>query len=345
MRAAAPQHQGAPPTAAPHCPPPACPAHVHTLSMSPTPQPRVRTLVHSHRLAPTDTSLGPDVAASQRARPGLGVPGVPAPPPSQEWRRAQGGAVAQNWSVGGLAWPDLQWADRWADGLAPGPRSPEGGIPASPEVPLPTRSSCPKTVFSPSAEQFQRPKRNWYWHSLMPICAPSPIAMMASGRLWQMARCRGARPGILLQMMLAPRATTDDSALRTGGDRAGERLAGPAPEGPLPRTRACSPLTSKSHEPRGRGSQKHTSRVPREAGPVAPCASDSAEQTLWAFDNHQPGAGRSCPQQYTPAPEPRLPHHGRPSSPGAHAWAGQAAQRAGGWELSPPGPAAAAAPA
>lgn len=103
-----------------------------------------------------------------------------------------------------------------AGGQAPGPTSPGGMVPTSPEAPLPTRSSCPKTVFSPRAEQFQRPKRNWYWHSLMPICAPSPITMMASGRLWQMARCRGARPGILLQMMLAPRATTDDSALRRG---------------------------------------------------------------------------------------------------------------------------------
>ena len=38
--------------------------------------------------------------------------------------------------------------------------------------------------------------------------------MMASGRLWQMARWRGASPGILLQMMLAPSATTEDRALR-----------------------------------------------------------------------------------------------------------------------------------
>ena len=82
------------------------------------------------------------------------------------------------------------------------------------ETPLPTRSSCPKTVFSPSAEQFHLPYRNWYWHSLIPICAPSPITMMASGRLWQIARCRGARPGILLQMILAPKATTDDKALK-----------------------------------------------------------------------------------------------------------------------------------
>lgn len=37
---------------------------------------------------------------------------------------------------------------------------------------------------------------------------------MASGRLWQIARCRGARPGILLQMILAPKATTDDKALK-----------------------------------------------------------------------------------------------------------------------------------
>ena len=67
----------------------------------------------------------------------------------------------------------------------PGPRHPQPGrqVPTGPEAPLPTRSSCPKTVFSPRAEQFQRPKRNWYWHSLMPICAPSPITMMASGRL------------------------------------------------------------------------------------------------------------------------------------------------------------------
>lgn len=38
--------------------------------------------------------------------------------------------------------------------------------------------------------------------------------MMASGRLWQIVLWRGARPGILLQMMLAPRATTVDSPLR-----------------------------------------------------------------------------------------------------------------------------------
>jgi hypothetical protein len=40
--------------------------------------------------------------------------------------------------------------------------------------------------------------------------------MMASGRLWQIARCRGARPGILLQMMLAPRATTEEKPLERG---------------------------------------------------------------------------------------------------------------------------------
>lgn len=37
---------------------------------------------------------------------------------------------------------------------------------------------------------------------------------MASGRLWQIVLWRGARPGILLQMMLAPSATTDDRPLR-----------------------------------------------------------------------------------------------------------------------------------
>lgn len=90
---------------------------------------------------------------------------------------------------------------------------------AGTETPLPTRSSCPKTVFSPRAEQFHLPYRNWYWHSLIPICAPSPITMMASGRLWQIARCRGARPGILLQIILAPKATTDDKALKKKAER------------------------------------------------------------------------------------------------------------------------------
>lgn len=48
----------------------------------------------------------------------------------------------------------------------------------------------------------------------MPIWAPSPMTIMASGRLWQIIRCLGAKPGILLQIMLAPRATTDEKPLR-----------------------------------------------------------------------------------------------------------------------------------
>lgn len=79
---------------------------------------------------------------------------------------------------------------------------------------IPTLSSFPKTVLSPRAEQFQRPCLNWNWHSLIPIWTPSPITMIASGRLWQIVLWRGAKPGILLQMMLAPRATTDDRPLR-----------------------------------------------------------------------------------------------------------------------------------
>lgn len=78
---------------------------------------------------------------------------------------------------------------------------------------VPTLSSLPNTVLSPRAEQFQRPCLNWNWHSLIPIWTPSPITMNASGRLWQIVLWRGARPGILLQMMLAPSATTDDRPL------------------------------------------------------------------------------------------------------------------------------------
>lgn len=47
------------------------------------------------------------------------------------------------------------------------------------------------------------------------------MTMMASGRLWQIARCLGARPGILLQMMLAPRATTEEKPLEQGTQREG----------------------------------------------------------------------------------------------------------------------------
>lgn len=186
--------------------PAGCPG-AHSLAKvprPPAPRPGKTPLGHSHK---------------------WGLPGV-LPPPGQACRdtgarAAQGGWAAPHSFLRG-------------GGLVPGPRSPDRGwVPASLEAPLPTRSSCPKTVFSPRAEQFQRPKRNWYWHSLMPICAPSPITMMASGRLWQMARCRGAKPGILLQMMLAPRATTDDSALRRGErTRGGEWWCG-APR-PLP---------------------------------------------------------------------------------------------------------------
>ena len=56
------------------------------------------------------------------------------------------------------------------------------------------------------------------------------MTMMASGRLWQIARCLGARPGILLQMMLAPRATTEEKPLEQGTqkDRALGRQGGGA---------------------------------------------------------------------------------------------------------------------
>lgn len=47
------------------------------------------------------------------------------------------------------------------------------------------------------------------------------MTIMASGRLWQIIRCLGARPGILLQIILAPRATTDEKPL---GKEDGEEI-------------------------------------------------------------------------------------------------------------------------
>lgn len=78
---------------------------------------------------------------------------------------------------------------------------------------IPTLCSFPNTVLSPRAVQFHRPCLNWNWHSLIPICAPSPITMIASGLLRQIVLCLGARPGILLQITLAPSATTEEKPL------------------------------------------------------------------------------------------------------------------------------------
>ena len=82
---------------------------------------------------------------------------------------------------------------------------------------LPSGIVSPNTqlffCLGPIAVQFQRPFLNWYLHSCMPLSAPSPIATIASGLLWHMARCLGVNPGILLHMTFAPKATTEDKAL------------------------------------------------------------------------------------------------------------------------------------
>ena len=76
------------------------------------------------------------------------------------------------------------------------------------------KSTCPNRVSLASRWlQFQRCPTNWWRHSSNPTLAPCPTATMASGWDWQMVLCLGASPGILLQMMLAPRATTELRAL------------------------------------------------------------------------------------------------------------------------------------
>lgn len=128
------------------------------------------------------------------------------------------GPSCPGWNEPGAAPPQPGSRARATPVCPRGARRAEPGGGAQSHVP--TLSSLPKTVLSPRAEQFQRPLRNWNWHSLMPIWDPSPMTMIASGLLWQIARCRGASPGILLQMMLAPRATTEEKPLQrqdTGG--------------------------------------------------------------------------------------------------------------------------------
>lgn len=83
---------------------------------------------------------------------------------------------------------------------------------------------------------------------MMPIWDPSPMTIIASGLLWQIARCRGASPGILLQMMLAPRATTEENPLQrqeTKGGRGEARHGGGCGCTPLGRLGQVPPASSR----------------------------------------------------------------------------------------------------
>lgn len=72
---------------------------------------------------------------------------------------------------------------------------------------LPFNITFPNTDASLSRVlQFQRWNRNWFWHSLMPILAPSPRLTITPGCIRQRRRWRPASPGMLSHNTPAPTA-------------------------------------------------------------------------------------------------------------------------------------------
>ena len=78
---------------------------------------------------------------------------------------------------------------------------------------LPTRTTWPKPLWPPTAEQFQRWYWNCCWHSANPSLAPLLMATMASGLLEHIRRWRAVSPGIRLQIRSALIAITVDMDL------------------------------------------------------------------------------------------------------------------------------------
>ena len=73
--------------------------------------------------------------------------------------------------------------------------------------PLPFSITFPNTEASLSnVLQFQRWSRNWSWHSLIPILAPSPRLTITPGCMRQRRRCLPASPGTLSHSTPAPTA-------------------------------------------------------------------------------------------------------------------------------------------
>lgn len=73
----------------------------------------------------------------------------------------------------------------------------------------------PKTEASRSiVEQFQRCWRNWNWHSLMPVAAPSPTWTMWSGCFWHRRRCFLSIPGMWSQYIRGLAAVPSWNLLR-----------------------------------------------------------------------------------------------------------------------------------
>lgn len=75
---------------------------------------------------------------------------------------------------------------------------------------LPICMTLPKTEVLSTVLQFHLRCRNWYWHSLMPVLAPSPMYCMWSWYKWQSFFCPWESPASWLQRGCAPMIYTSD---------------------------------------------------------------------------------------------------------------------------------------
>lgn len=70
--------------------------------------------------------------------------------------------------------------------------------------------TLPKTEVLSTVLQFHLRWRNWYWHSLMPVFAPSPMYCMWSWYKWHSFFCPWESPASWLQRGCAPMIYTSD---------------------------------------------------------------------------------------------------------------------------------------
>lgn len=109
---------------------------------------------------------------------------------------------------------------------------------------LPICITLPKTEVLSTVLQFHLRCRNWYWHSLMPVFAPSPMYCMWSWYKWHSFFCPWESPASWLQRGCAPMIYTSDiwtglfipSDLKRGGGDVHSRFTWTLEVGPL---KAC----------------------------------------------------------------------------------------------------------
>ena len=98
---------------------------------------------------------------------------------------------------------------------------------------LPICMTRPKTDELSTVLQFQRRCRNWYWHSLMPVLAPSPMYCMWSWYSWHSFFWPWDRPTSWLHRGWAPMMYISGLWMGVRAKDLGEREGGRSLSGDL----------------------------------------------------------------------------------------------------------------